>query len=96
MKKFSDFAADDIFLPTKRISEILDTELVVEGFEVRPSKHPRDDNPNCVMLKLKNREGLHFVAFTSSLQIQRQLERYKDELPFEAKIRKVDKWLSLA
>lgn len=89
--KFSDFARAEGILEgkKKKIEEILNVEITVLGFTVKPSKF-QDKSPHYTTIQFQL-EDEKFVVFTSSVVLTEQLERYKEELPFIATIKKSGK-----
>jgi len=92
MRKFSElgvvakrsFVGDSI-----SIEEILDKEIIVEFFEIKPSKKVIDQD--CLYIQIKF-EGKDRVIFTSSTFLMAPLRQLKDEdFPFKAKIKRVNK-----
>jgi len=94
LKKFSDFATDDIALVGDKINiaELFNKPLVVTGFRMLTSK--RDGKP---LLHLQIEfEGRTRTAFTNSVVLIKQCEQYKDEMPFEATIIKVGSYYTFS
>jgi hypothetical protein len=94
--KFSDFASRDGPLEgkKKRIDDILNLEITVINFRVKPSKYPdKCKHYTTIQFEL---DGEKFVLFTGSLVLLQQLEKYKNKLPFIAKIRKFDQYYTFS
>lgn len=64
------------------IAEILGKEIVVTGFDMRPSNMHKKDYL-CLKFEL---EGEKHVVFTESEVIKRECERFKDDMPFATTI----------
>jgi hypothetical protein len=90
--KFSDFAKKEEGLlegKKKKIEDILNVEITVLGYKVKPSKF-QDKSPHYTTIQFEE-NGEKFVVFTSSVVLTDQLERYEEELPFVATIKKSGK-----
>lgn len=92
MKKFSElgikskrsFVGDKI-----PVESILDKEIIVEFFEIKPSKKVMDGD--CLHLQIKH-EGKDRVVFTSSTFLMDPLKQLSvDDFPFKATIHRVNK-----
>jgi hypothetical protein len=91
--RFSDFAepADSIFDGQKiDLNSILDKEILIIGYKVRPSKHS-DENYLTLQFEM---DGQRFVVFTGSTVLTDQIGRYADKIPFYAKITRLGKYYS--
>jgi len=77
------------------IESILNVPLVFTGWEIRPSKHKKPGNEQCLTLQFE-RNGQHYIVFTGSNVLISQIEAYEaardKEKPrmFKATIRKID------
>jgi len=94
LKRFSDFAADEINTLTGdkiKIEEILGKEIVVIGYKITDSKYQRKDNDKVLTLQFKL-DGENRILFTGSNVLMEQIGKYKDEIPFLTKIEKVNKF----
>ena len=90
--KFSEFASEDGPLEGKKrkIHDILNLEIIVIDFKVKPSKYPdKCKNYTTIQFELN---GEKFVVFTGSVVLLQQLKKYNHELPFIAKIKKIDQY----
>lgn len=90
VKKFSDFAKAEIgFNGDKlKIDEILGRDIIVENYKIGDSKY-NDKQMLTIQFKL---DGVDYIVFTGSRVLMNQCEKYKDEMPFGAKIEKVNKY----
>ncbi len=91
MKSFSDFGitmkksfvGDKIY-----IEKILDQELIIEFFEIRPSK--KTNGGDCLYMQIKL-GGVDHVVFSSSSFLMNPLKQLQDsDFPFKAKIVKIN------
>lgn len=87
MQKFADFAKERQFDGDKiPIADVLNKEIVVRDFRVASSKVKQGTDYVSIQIEM---DGKPRVIFTGSNVLVRQLEEYKDYLPFETIIRKV-------
>ncbi len=89
MKKFSDFSSEKGLTGDKmKLESILGKEIEVKSYNVNKSKYSDGD-----VLKLQfNFDGKEYIVFTGSKVLIEQCEKYKEELPFVAKIEKIEKY----
>ena len=79
------------------IDNILNVPLVFTGWEIRPSKHKKPGNEQCLTLQFV-RDGQHHIVFTGSNVLISQIEAYdaaRDKSKprmFKAVIQKIDKF----
>ncbi len=95
MKKFSEIAKANAFLESIPISRVVGKEIIVYGYEIRTSKHPRENNPNCIMLRIEM-DRKRCCTFSGSTLLQRQAEACKGEFPFATTLKFVGRWLSFS
>ena len=89
--RFSDFAEESKAFDgdKKKIDEILNKEILVIDFKLKESKHHRDSQYLTLQFKI---DEATFILFNGSRVLADQLEKYKDNLPFYAVIKKIDKY----
>ena len=94
MHRFSDFAEDDHQLEgdKKSIDDILGTEIAVKGYRLQDSKYNRGDGKVLTIQFELNEQT--FILFTGSAVLKKQIQKYKDKLPFMATIQRVNKYYS--
>jgi hypothetical protein len=94
-ERFSDFA-DNRDFPLegrkRKLAEVLNIEVLVTGYKISPSKVNKGD----YLIIQFEIGGEKNVAFTGSEVLSHQLERYKDKIPFHAKIIKQDKYFTFS
>jgi len=93
MKKFSDFSTEESH-PTGdkiKIEEILGKEIEVTGYRISESQYKKTSSNNVLTLQFVI-NGENRILFTGSGVLAEQIVKYKDEIPFMAKIEKVDKF----
>lgn len=86
MHKFSEFATDDEHLEGDKVSfkDIIDKQIIIWKYIQMRSQFQSD---YCAMIQFSYEEkGVKYVAFSSSEVILTQLEKYKEQMPFEATI----------
>jgi hypothetical protein len=99
-QRFSEFAKEDKHLegPKKRIDEALNLEILITGYKIGKSRYKNKNNNedmNYLSLQIEI-NGEKFVIFTGSRVLAEQVEKYKDKIPFLAKIVKIDRYYSLS
>jgi len=93
LKRFSDFATTNNAVTGDKIKieDVLGKEIEVIGYKASSSKFPKAGNDMVLTLQF-NLDGEPRVLFTGSGVLLEQAEKYKDEMPFLAKIEKVNKF----
>lgn len=93
MKRFSDFAPANIAIVGDKIKieDVLSKEIEVIGYKISESKYKKRDNDKVLTLQFKL-DGEDRILFTGSNVLMDQCETYKDEMPFLAKIEKINKF----
>lgn len=92
MEKFSDFCNEVALVGDKvALSEVLNQPIEVEKF--RKSKSKQKEGTEYVTIQIKY-QGKERVIFTGSDVLKNQLEKYKDHLPFETIIKKINNYYS--
>lgn len=92
MKKFSDFATNDIAITGEKIKleNILEKEIIIKGYKINNSKY-NNGKLLTLQFELRNKE---YIIFTGSSVLIEQIEKYKNEIPFITKIEKINKFYS--
>lgn len=90
MRKFSDFATNETKLEGEKtnIRDILDKPIVIRAFKIISSCVP---GKRCLDLQFEHNGNL-CVLFTNSEVLMRQLEDYKEQLPFETVIKRMNRY----
>ncbi len=95
MKKFSDFSKENILDGEKlKIEDILNTEIKIINFAIKESRYPKNKSGKYLTLQIE-KESRKYVIFTGSDVLIDQLEKYGNQKPFLATIRKINKYFSL-
>jgi len=102
MNKFSDFADTSVspIMDGKKaaIDEILGKEIIVLKYRIKNTKYADAKNPQCLTVQFSFPETPddHRVFFSGSSILMRQLEDYKDKLPFTSTVRRVAKYFTFS
>lgn len=96
-KRFSDFARELTPLDGAKlkIDSIVNKEILVTGVRLKTSKFKSDDASRCLTLQFEL-EGQRYVIFTGSSVLIGQAEKYEQEIPFVATIKKIDRYYTLS
>lgn len=80
-----------------RIDDVLNVEILLVAFKMKASKYQQSSAPECVTIQFEypDKPGEKYVIFTGSTVLSDQLQKYKDELPFFATIKKIDRYYTL-
>jgi retron-type reverse transcriptase len=99
--RFSDFADSTSLniMDGKKLSldSVLDKEIVVLKYRVKPTKYAESKAPNCITVQFyfaDEAAQTHHVFFSGSSVLIGQMEKYKEHLPFRATVRKVGKYFT--
>lgn len=94
MKRFSDFSTSDGLLigDKVKLDSILGKEITIKGYKVSDSKY---NNGNSKVLTIHfELNGIDYILFTGSRVLISQTEKYAEEIPFLAKIEKLNNFYS--
>ncbi|MCD4760871.1 hypothetical protein K8R42_03165 [bacterium] len=93
--RFSDFAEEmkSFEGDKKKIEDILNQEILIIDFKVKDSKHHRDSQYVTVQFKIDSKT---FIMFNGSRVLAEQLDKYRDNIPFLATIKKIDKYYTFS
>lgn len=79
------------------LDDLIGKEIYVTNFRVTQTKYAESKSPHCLTVQFSFEEGgEHHVFFTGSKVIKEQLEKYKDKLPFSAKLQKVGRYYTFS
>lgn len=97
MKQFSDFATEEPALEGDkiRLDDIINRRIVVIGYRIRNSRFSKNKSGKYLALQF-DLDGKRMVCFTGSDVLIEQLEKYGSEAPFEATIKKINRYYTLA
>lgn len=97
MKRFSDFATEESPLDGDKIPiiQLLNREIEVIGYKIRPSKYEKNNSGKCLTLQVII-DGVKRVLFTGSDVLIEQMGRYGDQIPFSTTIKKIDRYYTFS
>jgi len=101
MKRFSDFAQEAHALEgdKMRLDDILNTEMVVTGFDIRTSRYTKNKSGNYLTLQFYlhgEDPAAARVVFTGSDILIDQILKYENEIPFITQIKKINRYYTLS
>jgi hypothetical protein len=90
---FCDFAEEEHPLEgeKKKLEEILNIEILITGYRISDSRYKER---KYITIQYKNGDE-ECIVFTGSEVLQKQIEKYKDKIPFYATIKKINKYYTL-
>jgi len=93
MKKFSDFSEEEKALDgdKEKIDSITNQKIIITGFKVRNSRYSKNKSGNYLTLQFEHNKKT-FVCFTGSDVLIDQVLKYKQEMPFETVIKKINRY----
>lgn len=91
---FNDFAKEECQFEgdKKKIEDIINKKILIINYRINKSKF-KDSNYTTVQYKIDEKMC---ITFTGSEVITKQLDKYKDRIPFYTKIIKKGKYYSLS
>ncbi len=98
MKEYPDFASfaeesKPLDGDKKKIDDILGQNILVLDFKINPSKQNKGTSYATIQFKI---DKINYVVFTGSSVLSGQLEKYKDNLPFNTVIKKINKYYTFS
>jgi hypothetical protein len=99
LQRFRDFAQEDRPLDgeKRRIDDILNQEIVVLDARISESKYAKEgDGRKRVATIQFEIDSETYVAFTGSGVLIKQIETYRDQIPFITTIRKIDRYYTFS
>jgi hypothetical protein len=98
MKQFSEISHEEARLEGEkvRLDEILDQDIIILGFTTAQSKFSKNKSGLYATVQFSITEDEKRVFFTGSDVIIDQLQRYRNEMPFSTKIKKVNKYYTFS
>ncbi|MFW6327295.1 MAG: hypothetical protein ACOC2F_03200 [Bacteroidota bacterium] len=99
MKKFSDFAQEEIAFTGDKVplEKLLNVPIIVTNYRLNESKYKKGNSDKCVTVQFYyHNDHKQFVFFSGSSVLINQCEKYKDEMPFEVKIQKVNRYYTFS
>lgn len=97
MKRFSDFAKEPVALEGDKIKldDLVNREVVITGFNVKKSQYGKNISGKYLTLQVRVDDATK-ICFTGSDVLIGQIEKYQDEIPFVATIRKINRYYTLS
>jgi len=97
MKRFSDFAEEAKVIDGDKIKieRVLNQEIKIIGYRISKSKYEDSNSSRCLTVQFEL-NGEKRVLFTGSNVLIDQMEKYEDEIPFIATIKKIDKYYTFS
>lgn len=95
IKRFSDFADEPTSLEGDklRLDDILNQEIIVCAFNLKKSKYSKNDSGKYLTLQFKISGNTDKnIVFTGSDILINQIEKYEDNIPFMATIKRVNRY----
>ncbi len=98
MKQFSDFAKEEERLDGDKVKldSIIDEEITIHGFTLAKSNFSKNKSGQYITVQFSKQHGERQVFFSGSDVLIDQLQKYKAEMPFATKIKKVNKYYTLS
>ena len=98
MKRFSDFAHEDIFLEgdKARIDDILNQEIQIIGYRIKKSKFSKNASGKYLAIQFEQNGSGMKVCFTGSDVLIDQMEKYKEQVPFLTTIKKINRYYTFS
>lgn len=96
-KCFSDFAqeAGPMDGTKLKIDDVINREILIIGCKIKDSKYSKTNTSKCLTLQFVLQEK-RYVLFTGSSVLIEQMEKYQNEIPFLATIKKIDRYYTLS
>jgi hypothetical protein len=96
--EFADASGSDIMDGKKvQMEDIIGKEIVVIGYRIRDTKFADAKTPRCVTIQFTYpNETEHHIVFSGSNVLMRQLDKYRDKIPFLTTIKKVGKYFTFS
>jgi hypothetical protein len=97
MKKFSDFAEIQALEGEKlRLDDVLNKPVIITAQRITASKYSKNESGKYLTLQFHFPDDNEIkILFTGSDVLISQVEDYKDEIPFEATIKKINRYYTL-
>lgn len=100
MKKFSEFAEEHQPLEGDKIKidNLLNTEIAIKNYDLKKSRYDKNSSGKYLTLQFSYLDGddTNYVVFTGSDVIISQIEKYAEHLPFQAVIKKINRYYTLS
>ena len=96
-KRFADFAQEEGPLDGEKVKldSILNLEIIITGYKIKKSKYGASNSGQCLTVQFEQ-DGKHKIFFTGSEVLMQQFEKYGQEIPFLATIKRIDRYYTLS
>lgn len=97
-KRFADFSHEPEILCGDKIpiERVLNKEIEVIGYRITTTKYPKNKSGKCLTVQFVADSADPRVFFTGSDVLIDQMEKYGNEVPFVATIKKIDKYFTFS
>lgn len=100
MKKFSEFAEEHQPLEGDKvkIDDLLNTEIAIKNYDLKKSRYDKNTSGKYLTLQFSyiEKPEVNYVVFTGSEVIISQIEKYAEHIPFQATIKKINRYYTLS
>jgi len=96
-KRFSDFATELPVLDGDKVKldTILNQEIEIVGYCINDSNYSKNKSGKYLTLQIKIEHEVK-ILFTGSDVLIKQVEKYADEIPFSATIKKINRYYTFS
>lgn len=96
MKRFCDFAEHPNIIDGDKIKidDALNQEVTVIGCRITATKYDKNKSGKCLTLQILIGEQKRVVFTGSDIMIE-QMQKYEDQIPFTATIKKINRYYTL-
>jgi len=96
VKRFSDFSDEKIIEGEKiRLDEIINKEIIITDYDIKGTKFSDNKSGKCLTLQFEI-ERMTRVIFTGSDVLIKQIEKYKEHIPFLTVIKKIKRYYTFS
>jgi len=95
-QQFKDFSDEKALEGEKlKMDDILNKEILIKDFNIKKSRYSKNETGMYLMLQFEL-NGETKVLFTGSDVLIKQLQKYKEHIPFMAILKKINKYYTLS
>ena len=96
-KRFADFAQEEGPLDGEKVKldSILNIEITITGYKVKKSKYGASNSGQCLTVHFEQ-QGKRKIFFTGLEVLMQQFEKYGQEIPFVATIKRIDRYYTMS
>lgn len=99
IKKFRDFAKEEFRLDGAKtnIDDILNKDIIILSYTLADTKYSKNKCGKYATVQFNyKKDDCKYIFFTGSDILIEQLERYKEEIPFETYIKKINRYYTFS